>query len=475
MSPILIIAVPLLIAFLTVVMKKQALPLLWLTLVFNLVVTLTSDFGIHVIGGFKPPFGISLRLDSYSFMALIVVQGILLFTTFIAKDKIKNDATVVMILLAGINGMLLTNDLFNLFVMIEVVSIAAFILSRLNNKLVDTIHYIVIASVGSVFFLMGTVMVYGLTGSLQIESMFKLLASVSDGKVYIAMLLLIIGLSVELKLMPVGSWAKGIYGNANAFTGALFASVLAPTFAFVFGRLTQEVIVLNDATGYLLMTIAIATLILGELAAYKQVNLRKMLAFSSIAQSGLVVLLFMFNLTFPAILLIINYALAKSILFWIAGKLSESYKTDEGDKLKGVFYHHKLLGMIFSIATLSMMGMPLFFGFLAKVNTVVGAFTVGWIGLPIIIVTIAIVEVAYFMRWLLLLWSPAKEGQLAKDGITIEKSSMFSVNEVIAIVLVALTLFVIGLTPVVVNDYVEDAVLAAGSSQSVLIGEGGAK
>jgi multicomponent Na+:H+ antiporter subunit D len=318
-------------------------------------------------------------------------------------------------------------------------------------------------------------MIYGLTGSLQIKGMYLLLSNVPEAKVFIAVLLMIVGLSVELKLMPVGSWAKGIYGNSNELTGAIFASVLAPTFALVFGRLLQEVIVLNDATGYLLMTIALATLVLAELAAYKQVALRKTLAFSSIAQSGLIVILFMFNLVYPAILLIINQTLSKAILFWIAGKLNTAYGSDDGQALKGVFYHHKVLGVLFSIAGLSMMGMPLFFGFIAKINMVIGSFTIGWIGFPIIILAIAIVEVAYLMRWLLLLWSPANEGQLAVKSTFIEKEKMFDLSETVAIVLVATTLFVIGLSPVIVNDLVKDAAVSASSSQDLYLVEGGTK
>lgn len=471
-SPVWLIVLPLLMAFVSVVIKKQQYLLLNLSIILNLAVLYLSPQGMVIIGGFRPPFGISLNFDRYAFISLLLIQVLMLFATFIAGPLAKKYGTVLLVLLAGINGMLLTNDLFNLFVMIEVVSIASFIISTSNGKFTHTFHYLILASVGGVFFLLGAVMVYAYTGTLVVQGLFATLGQLPNAISLIPMMLIILGLAVELKLMPVGSWAKNIYGNANVLTGPIFAAVLAPAFGFVFGRMMGEVVVLNPITGYTLLFMAIATFVLGELAAYRQKDLLKTLAFSSIAQSGLAIILFTLNLPFAAILLLINNALAKSILFWVATGVSTAYETSSMKGLRGVFYNHRILGITFSIASLSLVGIPLFLGFYAKVTAVMAIFTTGLIWIPVVILATAIIEGAYMMKWLLQLWSPAKEGHLASIEEVPEKREALNMTQIVAVCLVALILFVFGLVPQRVGRVLSVASQAE-ISQVETVAEGG--
>jgi len=446
-SIIWLIALPLLAAFVSVVAQTYQYGLLVVTLLMNLLVLFAAPQGLTIIGGYEPPFGISLLFDQYALIALLLIQVLLLLIIVLARPLAKNYTPVILVMLAGLNGMLLTNDLFNLFVMIEIVSIAAFILSTANGKLTHTFHYLILATVSGVFFLLGTVLVYAYTGILVVQGLMMRLASLPVALSLIPMMLLIFGMAVELKLVPVSSWAKNIYGQANLLTGPIFAAVLAPAFGFVFGRMMNEVIVLHSLTGYTLLVMAISTFVLGELAAYRQTDLLKTLAFSSIGQSGLAVMMFTLGAPWAGILLLINNALAKSILYGVATGVTAAYGNASMGVLKGVFYHHRLLGVAFSLASLSLVGIPLFLGFFAKVSAVMAIFSTGLIWVPVIILLTAIVEGAYVMRWLLQLWSPAFEGYLASKKELPQKRNVFSAQQILVVGVLAVILFTMGLMP----------------------------
>jgi len=196
-NSIFMIVIPLIFAFLSVMMKKQSKILLLIASLINVGIVFFLEKGQVIIGGFKTPFGISLVVDNYSYFAVILLNVIFLLGIVLSFDLIGKYATVLLTALAGINGMILTGDLFNLFVFLEIVAISAYILSSASKKYEHTVNYLVLGSIGSVFYLLGIVLIYSMVGSLNMMDLSTKLTSLTDLQLYVPIILIFIGLAVE--------------------------------------------------------------------------------------------------------------------------------------------------------------------------------------------------------------------------------------------------------------------------------------
>ena len=426
MNPILLIAVPLLAALLAVFLKKIDRVLLVAAVVFNVAcaVMIASQYvqpQTIIIGGFKPPFGISLVLDGYALSGILLLNIIFALIILMAFRQTGRLAVVLAIALAALNGMVLTGDLFNLFVFMEIAAIAAYIITTANKDIRHTFNYLVLGSLGSGLILLAIVLLYNVFGVLNMNDIQNKIASASgsvQSALILPLVLLFAGLAIETKLIPFGGWVKGILYQANPLTGSMIVSAYSLTALLVFGRLFGDLFQLSGGLLTSFTAIAAATLILAEAAAFSRQSLREILLFSSIAQSGLVALLFMNHLMLPAVLVLVSNVVSKLVLFTIASQLAEDCGTDETARLNGVFSRYPLLGVGFTVASMSLIGMPLFFGFTAKLTALIALFDSGNLVLPIMILLMAVVEGTYFIRMLNSLWHAGQEGEIsAKDKL----------------------------------------------------------
>jgi multicomponent Na+:H+ antiporter subunit D len=457
MNPILLIAAPLLAALLAVILKKIDRVLLALVALFNVAAAVLTTLWyagpqVVVIGGFKPPFGISLVLDGYSLTGVVLLNAVFALILLMSFRQVGKLAAVLSISLAALNGMVLTGDLFNLFVFMEIGSIAAYIITTANRDLRHTFNYLVIGSLGSGLFLFAIVLVYSSFGSLNMADIQSKIASSAvpvQKALFLPLVLLFAGLAVETKIIPFGGWVKGVLKEANPLTGAMIVSAYALAVLLVFGRLFGELFQITGALLIAFTIIAAVTLILAEASAFAQKTLRGTLLFSSIAQSGLVVALFLNHLTLAAVLVLVSNVVSKLVLFTISAQLSEACGTDETGRLRGVFFRYPLLGVGFTVAALSLIGIPLFFGFTAKLNALNALFERGnWL-LPVVILIMAIVEGTYYTRILTGLWHAGQEGELsAKDKLAAFPPVRQTVTGIITI-LIALLIVLAGVLTLV--------------------------
>jgi len=315
MNPVLMIAIPLLFAFISIMNKKFARPLLMVALLANIYLVFTIDRGLTSIGGFGAS-GINLLVDQFALIGLLLINVTFFLTVLLNLKKVEKIATVLLVALAGLNGLLLTNDLFNLFVFLEIVGISDYLISTQHKKPLTTFNYLVQGTIGSGLYLLGLILLYSMTGTLNMSKILPTIfeSNIPSGNLALPFLLMFIGLGVEAKLLPFNSWVKGILGNANALTGVLIGAVFASTIALVFGRLLITVFVL-DGFANIVMVILAVTILAGELMAYSSKKVREIVLFSSIAQSGLIVFLFATQLMVAAIMLIIANIVSKFILF----------------------------------------------------------------------------------------------------------------------------------------------------------------
>ncbi|BEP29442.1 complex I subunit 5 family protein [Helicovermis profundi] len=451
-NPVLLIVIPLLMAFLSIALKKSKKTLLFLAAIFNVLQVFIIQNGNYIIGGFKAPYGINLNLDSYSHLAVISINILFLLVIVMSSEKINKYSTVLLVSLAGLNGMLLTGDLFNLFVFLEIVSITAYILSTESKKYKYSFNYLTLGTLGSGLYLFGLIVLYAIFGSLNMADISSKMVSYDANKLIVPMMLIFVGLAVEAKLLPFNGWAKGVYGNTNSLIGALFASVYAGTILFVFGRVFGQVLLVSSYLKGVLIVIGLVTLIAGEASAFSKTKLREILVFSSIAQSGLVALLFVSGLIFPAVLQLLNNIIAKAIMFTVAGRISDEAATDDVDSLKGLFAENKLIGFAFTVSALSLIGLPLFYGFYSKINLLLGLFSKSSLLVAAFILLATIVEGAYFIRLLVKLWDPGEEGKESNIKYITDKKVEFDVSKKIIVFALSLIILLAGIYPSLVKD-----------------------
>ncbi|MCK5811498.1 MAG: hypothetical protein KAG94_01240 [Clostridiales bacterium] len=443
-NPVLLIIIPLLLAFVSVIIKKAGKWILLLGVLINTVLAFFITTGETIIGGFLPPAGINLVVTQFTLVGVILINSLMLLTIIMSIDLVGKYSVILLTALAGINGMLLTGDLFNLFIFMEITVIAAYILSAQAKKYHHTITYLIIGSVGSTFYLLGIILLYHLTGSLNMADVAAKLPLLTTKELLVPILLIFIGIGVEVKLLPVSGWVKGVYAHANRLIAPLFASIIAGTALFVFGKLFVSVLPLSDTLTMLILVMSVMTFVFGEFAAFKQKQVKEILLFSSIGQAGLITALFISGLVYAAVILIISNVVSKLIMFTIAGAFTEKYQTDNYHSLSGVFVHNKITGIAFTIAALSMTGIPLLIGFYAKLNILIGFFHAGNYVLPVIVLLMTIVEGAYIIKLLLALWAPGKEGQVSLESFAVEKKQLLSVKNTAICLIVALVLIVGG-------------------------------
>ncbi|MBM7558436.1 complex I subunit 5 family protein [Marinitoga litoralis] len=429
-NPVLMIAIPLLFAFLSVMFKKLDKTFLIVAVLFNVLGAFLLKETEVIIGGWKPPFGINLVADQYSIFGLIILNVVFAASVVFSFGSIKKYATVLLVSLASLNGMLLTGDLFNLFVFLEIASISAYIISTFTKEYRGTFNYIILGALGSNLYLLGIIILYSTVGTLNMADMALKVGLVNNNVLLLALTFIFAGFAVEAKILPFNGWVKNVYGNANELSGPIFASAYATAVIMVFGRLFTSIFNLEGTLNVVFLSVAILTFILGEAAAFAQKNMRKVLAFSSVAQAGLTATMFLIGATGGALMLVANNALAKLVMFTIAGAIFSQAGTDNIDKLKGIFSKHKLIGFGFTVAAMSLIGLPIFYGFYVKVFILTDLFKSNNLLLPALLLFSSLIEGVYFIRMLAKLWNFEGKEEI-KTKLSLENTFAYAVLAVL--------------------------------------------
>lgn len=444
MNAVLLIAIPLAAAFLSILAKK-AVPYVMIVVSFGLVLLLAYlPLEVITIGGFEAPYGINLVLDQFSLMALYVVNVLFFFVAVLNLTQYKTLGTILLVALAGLNGLLLTGDLFNLFVFLEISGISAYLITTTNRKPVHTFHYLVAGTVGSSLYLLGLILLYNMYGTLNMADLASALGGVDNALVAFPFALMFLGLGVEAKLLPLNGWVKGILGNSNTLSGPMIAGVFASATLFVFGRLLTEVFTISDQLMLIISVLLAVSIFAGEAMAYSSTKARHILLFSSVAQAGIAVLVFAYGFTAFGILFVALNGFSKVVLFFVVNRAVEQIGSDEVRDLAGLFQSNKPLGAGFTVTVLSLLGLPLFAGFYVKISILINLVDAGSYLFPAIILLASVIEGVYFVKLLLALW----------DAKATRPNVSFEFPLVYLVVIIALGLIVLGVYMQPLDDFV---------------------
>ena len=396
--PAIIVVCPLVISFLIFLSgwwsKRAGFPLA----LAALLICLVSSFVIlktvieqgtiqYWLGGWRPPWGIEYRVDHFNAFMLVLVSSLALISAIYARrtvefelpDRVGLFWSLYLLLITGLLGIIVTGDMFNLFVLLEVASLTSYSLIAIGKgrATVASFRYLIIGTMGACFYLIGLGYLYIMTGSLNMEDLRILLPPLySTTVVQAAFVFIFIGFGIKIALFPMHAWQPDAYTYAPSAVSIIISTAMAKTSAYALIRIIFSVFTLEFITNFLplfdiLCWIAATAIIVGSIVAMVQNNLKKMLAYSSIANVGYIVLAIglspftPFGLT-PALMHILNHAVIKGCMFMAA--CAFIYKLDLWDirKFEGLGRKMPYTCFALILAALAMIGMPPSAGFITK-------------------------------------------------------------------------------------------------------------
>ena len=382
----------------------------------------------YALGGWEPPFGIEYRVDRASAFLLVLVSlmGALVMTyaprslaSEIEPRKLPWYYAMYLICLAGLLGMAITGDAFNIFVFMEISSLATYVmiaLGRDKRALVAAFQYLIVGTLGATFFVIGVGLLFVMTGSLNLVDVAGRLDPVEDTRAAVAALaFLTVGIGLKLALFPLHLWLPNAYAFAPSVATAFLSSTATKVAVYLLLRIMFSVfgvaVVFQDyrAAGILFILSVLAMLIPSIVAIY-QANVKRMLAYSSVAQIGYITLgIALANqagLT-GGISHIFNHALIKACLFLAIGCVFYSTGITKVADMAGLGRRMPLTMAAFVIAGLGLIGVPGTAGFVSKWYLIAGAVErdMWWLAAVIVVSSVLavlyigrIVEVAWFRR-----------------------------------------------------------------------------
>lgn len=384
--PVYLIFVPVLTALVIYVFKNKHIN--YLALVSQVIVTVLlvlyhNEFQgsyadtLFVFGNWSERVGISLVNDeiSVSFMFLSVFSWWMVLIYTFEKGKPNHNFLFFLLFLQGVFlGLLQTNDLFNMFVFLELMTIIVTILiafKKTGDAFRAGIYYVLLNTAGVLAFLMGIIFLYNIFGTINILVISENMHLVSDETaVKFSYVLLMSGIAVKSALFPVFSWLPRAHGVAQSAISALLSGLIVKGGLYVFIRMNMMFADANLNYTDFFYVVGALTAVVGVMFALSQKDMKQILAYHTVSQIGIV----MMGLSSPhdteifygGLLHIFNHALFKSLLFLGAGAIIKVYGNKKVADVRGVMRTMPFVSAVMIIGMLSITGAPFFNGFISK-------------------------------------------------------------------------------------------------------------
>ena len=427
--PVLIVIIPLITAFLMPIIGLFKIRYCFYTSLISISITLLigililnsviNDGTIHYhIGNWEPPYGIEYVIDYLNTFMILLITSVAFIITIYSRRSVEKELpnnialfyTLFVLFITGLLGIVVTGDLFNLYVFLEITSLAAYTLISLGEKrdaLIASFNYLIMGSIAACFILIGIGFIYTMTGSLNMADVSIRLKDLYDSNVvHAAVIFFIVGLSIKIALFPLHTWLPNAYTHAPSTVSALIASLMSKVCIYIMIRIlfsifTVQFFLHTVPVGEILSWIAAIAIILGSINAIAQTDIKRMLAYSSVSQIGYIVLgmgLANYDGLTGSLLHILNHAFMKGCLFLTVGAII--YKTGIRNiyDFKGLLWKMPVTMLAFTIASLSMVGIPPLCGFFSKWYLALGSIKSGkWI-FALVILLSSLLNAAYFFR-----------------------------------------------------------------------------
>lgn len=414
----LFVAIPLGMSVLVqLVARRQRVLAEILTVITLLLLALMSCYsvghsGIYHLGGWPTPVGIDMRLDALATLLLLAVNIVGLAVSLYSVDYMKlfsarsHFYSLFLLMMAGMNGVVLAGDLFNLYVFLEVATIASYALVAFgcaHEELEASFKYIVLGSLSSALILIGVALVYGITGTLNLAHIAARIAeNGKDIPLLLAFGLFICGFSFKAALVPFHAWLPDAHPAAPAPVSAMLSGVLIKAVGvYVLARLAFNVFGISANELGLLRWLGLLSMVAGGLLAVGQKDIKRLFAYSSISQVGFMVL--GLGLGTPlgiagGLYHLVNHAFFKSLLFLNAGAVEYATGTRNLKHLGGLDRKLPVTAATSLVGSMSIAGIPPFSGFWSKLIIVLACIESGYYAFAAAAVLVSIVTLAYQLK-----------------------------------------------------------------------------
>ena len=421
------VVIPLMAAPICVLLRQRdaawvvALVATWLAFAMALSIMLQVNAAgpiSYAIGDWAPPWGIEYRVDMLSALILVIVTGVGALVTLYAPASVKAEIphdriylfyTMFLLSFTGLLGITVTGDAFNLFVFLEISSLSSYVLISLGSDrraLTAAYRYLVLGTIGATFYVIGVGLMYQMTGTLNMADLAARLPAVGDTRtILVAVGFLTVGIGLKLGLFPLHVWLPNAYTYAPSTVSAFLAATATKVAVYVLIR-TYFTILGTDIFGAmpmaeLLRILAIVAMLAMSAVAIFQTDAKRLLAYSSVAQIGYMVLGISFvtvtGLT-AGILHIFNHALIKAALFFALGSVFLRIGSTRIEDMAGLGRAMPWTMAAFVVGGLSLIGVPLTAGFVSKWYLVLAALELGWWWLAALILVSSLLAIVYVWR-----------------------------------------------------------------------------
>jgi len=385
---------------------------------------------VYEVGRWAIPLGINMVLDGLSCLMLLAVSIVsaaaMLFSTRYMEQytgKVKY-LTLFLLMVAGLNGVVLSGDIFNMFVFLEIASLASYALVGFgceHEELEASFKYMVLGSIASLFVLFAIALVYGNTGSLNLAYIAKAIhtAGMNVGLSF-AMAMFIAGFGLKAALVPFHAWLPDAHPSAPAPISAMLSGVLIKILGvYALVRILFNVFGVTIPVTWLLIGLGLLSMLVGAFLAMGQWDFKRLLAYSSISQVGYVVLgiglggliiaragknmdtrhLAWASLAIlGALFHLVNHAVYKSLLFLTSGSIQMATGTREMRQMGGLAEKMPVTRAACTIASASIVGLPPFAGFWSKLLLVIAAVQAGFYWIAAVIVFVSLCTLIMYLK-----------------------------------------------------------------------------
>lgn len=443
MNPVLLIVIPLGLAFLTpifaLITKKIVKYIPVLGMLFNLVLSIlllpkVMNTPIVIsLAGWVPPLSINLFVGPVSILFLILISLVGFFVAIYGINYIKEGAIekyniLYLLIFTGATGVVLTGDIFNLFVFFEILCISSYALVAYKGDKAGTeasIKYLIQGSIGTGFILIGIGLLYGLFGTLNIADIASNINSVNSSTLYVALAFFISGLGIEAAIFPLNAWLPDAHSSAPSSISAVLSGMAIHVGVYAVFRVIYTIFGVNAILNVLVF-MGILTMLIGEMSAFRQNDIKRVLAYSSIGQMGLIIFALSIgtvNGTSAGLFQIITHTLAKTLLFLCAGYMIYYAGSKEISSLEGMGKKMPVASLLFTIGAFTLVGLPPFIGFPSKLLIILSALSKGGILFLIMVIFMlcaTILEGTYFFKIIQVLYFKGpKNIKREKEPITL--------------------------------------------------------
>ena len=392
---LLLVVIPLIAAPVTAMLPAGRSPWLftlaitWLCFalaIWQLTMVIDGSTISYELGGWAPPWGIEYHIDALNALVALIVSGIAAITLPYALRTVERDIplretslfyAVFLLCLVGLLGIAQTGDVFNLFVFLEISSLSSYVLIAMGKRrraLTAAYQYLIMGSIGATFLLIGIGLVYAETGTLNMQDLHLRLQPILDHRtVHTGFVFIVVGIALKLALFPLHLWLPNAYKYSPSAISVFLSATSTKVAVYIMLRMVFSVFSISflkiSHTEFIFLILGAFGVVFASIAAIFQKDLKRILAYSSIAQISYMVLGMGFASTLgitATVVHVFNHALMKGALFMAAGAIVYQVGSSRFENIYGLGRQMPWTFAAIIVSGLSLIGIPGTAGFISK-------------------------------------------------------------------------------------------------------------